>query len=215
MTIYTIQVFNQSGFRKAYTIFMAAPRVNENGAPVTILTNAWATFHAVGNGSFDSLGIDEKVYAFWGQAPQDLVSGVVVASGGVQPVSLDARDEVEFAATPSTGFQGVTAGKAQVGCYAIIASPDFTAADGFMFGMAKLGTGPVPTPVATFAAEPNDVFNIAPVQKFYVADLWATLGEVIDPTSLTAVATIDFTGLPQTTATAIQGANGTFTVTYS
>ena len=215
MTNYTIRVFNQSGFNKAYTIFMAPPRVNENGAPVTVLTNAWATFHSVGDGGFDSLVVDESVYAFWGQAPQGLGAGVVVTGGGVQQVSAEARDQVAFAATPAPGFQGVTAGKAQAGCYAIVASPDFTAVEGFVFGMAKLGTGPVPMPVATFAAEPNDVFNIAPVQKFYVADLWATPGEVIDPTSLTAAATIDFTGLPQTTATAIQGPNGTFTVTYS
>lgn len=215
MTIYTIQVVNQSGFNKSYTVFMAPPRVNENGTPVTVLTNAWVTFHSVVNGGFDSLMVDENVYAFWGQAPQGLESGVVVTSGGLQPVSTDARDGVAFTATPSTGFQGVTAGKAQAGCYAIFTSPDFTAADGFMFGMAKAGTGPVPTPVATFAAEPNDAFNIAPVQKFYVADLGATPGEVIDPTNLTAVATIDFTGLPQTTATVIQGANGTFTVAFS
>lgn len=215
MTTYTIQVFNQSDFNKSYTVFMAPPRVNENGAPVTVLTNAWATFPSVVNGGFESLMVDERVYAFWDQAPRGLEPGVVVTGGGVQPVSTEARDKVAFAATPSPGFQGTTAGKAQAGCYAIAASPDFTAVEGFAFGMAKLGTGPVPAPVATFAAEPNDIFNIAPVQKFYVADLWATPGEVIDPTSLTAAATIDFTGLPQTTATAIQGPNGAFTVTYS
>ncbi len=215
MTIYTIRISNQSGFTKTYTVFMAPPRVNENGTPVTVLTNAWATFSSVVTGGFDSLVVDDSLYAFWGQAAQDVGPGVVVTAGGVQLVSTDARDEVGFAAVPPTGFQGLTAGKAQTGCYAIITSPDFTAADGFVFGMAKLGTEPVPTPVATFAAEPNDVFNIAPAQKFYVADLGATTGEVIDPTGLTAVALIDFTGVPQTTATVIQLANGTFSVTYS
>ncbi|MFZ0268749.1 hypothetical protein [Caulobacter sp.] len=215
MTIYTIRVLNQSGFNKNYTVFMAPPRVNENGAPVTVLTNAWATFPSIVTGGFDSLMVDDSLYAFWSQAVHDIGPGVVVTAGGVQQVSIDARDEVAFAAGSPTGFQGVTAGKAQTGCYAIITSPDFTAADGFMFGMAKLGPEPVPTPVATFAAEPNDVFNIAPVQKFYVADLGAKPGEVVDLTGLTAIATIDFTGAPQTTATAVQNANGTFTVTYS
>jgi hypothetical protein len=215
MTTYTISVMNQSGFDKTYTVFMAPPRVKEDGSPLKVYTNAWATLSDLVTGAFDSLQIYEDLYAFWGQTRQALKPGDVVFPHGVTLVSIQAQDGIAFTATPEPGFQGMNSGKAQTGCYAIAAAPDFTAADDFVFGMAKAGVKSGTVPVATFMAEPNDVFNIAPVQQFYVADLAAVPGQVIDPTGLTAVATIDFTGLPQATATVIQDADGEFTVTYN
>jgi hypothetical protein len=74
----------------------------------------------------------------------------------------------------------------------------------------------MPTPVATFAAQPNDTFNITPVEKFYVTDGLYEAGAVIDYSAVSAKsAEIDFTGKPQTTATVIQAADGSFSVTYS
>jgi hypothetical protein len=213
MATYTIQVVNRSGFNKAYTILMASPRVNRNGEPLKAYTNAWATFPSLPDNGFDKLVIDAKVYAFWGQA-QDLEPGVVVVPHGVTLVSTADRDQVAFTNMPNLGFQDVTSGKADTGCYAIATGTDFTAANGFVFGVAKVGLQSS-TAVGTFAAEPNDIFNIAPVQRFYVADLAAVPGEIIDLSDLTAVATIDFTGLPQTTAVAIQDADGQFSVIYS
>jgi hypothetical protein len=137
------------------------------------------------------------------------------ASGG-RPVDLSQAPLVPFVGGTSTGFGPSVEGKANPGTFAIVTSADFTAANGFVFGMTLHSDSPVPVVAATFLAEPNDRFDIAPTRAFYVANGDCAPGELIDVSLISPdSAIIDFTGLSQTTAIVTQGANGDFSVIYS
>ncbi|WP_165188326.1 hypothetical protein [Caulobacter soli] len=215
MTTYQIQVLNQSGFAKSYVFFLEPPDVDGMGSAPTVQANAWVTFNSVTTGGFDSATFDDSVYAYWGTTPDALGPGTVLASGGTALVDLDAQDQVSFTASP-TGFGPASPGMAATGAYAIAATNDFTAADGFAFGMAKGAGTPIPAPTATFLAEPGDTFNITPQMIFYVSDGAYTSGQVLDYSALVVTAaTVDFSDRSQTTATVTQDAQGAFTVAYS
>ncbi len=215
MTTYQIQVLNQSGFAKSYVFFLEPPTVNGTGGAPSVQANAWVTFNSVTTGSYDAVAFDDSVYAYWGTTPDALGQGTVLASGGTVLVDLDDQDQVAFATSP-TGFGVVSPGMAMTGAYAIAAGNDFTAADGFAFGMAKGAATPIPGPTATFLAEPGDTFNITPQTTVYVADGAYTSGQVLDYSALVVTAAaVDFSGRPQTTATVTQDAQGAFSVAYS
>ena len=217
MTTYNVRVLNQSGFPKDYVLFSEPPAVTSSGAAVEVFTNAWVTFTGVGNGGFDSVTIDEITDAYWGTTPSALSPTVVVMQGGFAGVVTATRDSVIFSnASGAVGFGANQSGIANTGSFQIEAQSDFTAANNYVFGLAKPTGTPIPSPVATFAAEPNDTFEVIPVVKFYVADGNYVAGEIIDVQSFSTVpAAIDFTGLPSQTATVVQGTNGSFTVSYS
>jgi hypothetical protein len=217
MTEYTIQVLNQSGFAKSYVIFQEPPAVISSGADVEVFSNAWVTFPSLLPGGYDKVIYNDVVEAYWGTIPSQLSPTVVVNSGGFANVDTSTQDSVTFQGTSPIGFGSVTSGlAANTGAYQIVANSDFTAANNYVFGMAKLGSTPIPTPVATFLAQPNVTFDVIPVVKFYVSDGCYTEGEIIDVKSFsTQSVTIDFTGLPQTTASIVQAANGSFSVAYS
>lgn len=212
MTTYTIKISNQSGFTKSYIVFMAAPVVNAcGGGQPPVFANVWATFLDQTDGGWDSVAYDDMTYAWWGrQAP-----GGAMELGGVQPVDTDSRDSVAFQGGEAVGFGEATPGLAAAGSFQIVADHDFTAEDGYVFGLAKPNGTPTPSPVATFIAEPNDTFTITPVERFYVTEGSYTPGEVIDvTTSGNQVIEIDFTGLAETHATVVQDAEGVLSVTY-
>lgn len=217
MTTYTIQVLNTSGFAKSYVIFSELPKVTQSGANVQVFTNAWVTFNSIKNSGFDKLTYDDRIDAYWGVTPQQLDISVVASFGGFAPVNTAKEDGVTFTGSVPPGFSSVTPGIAISGAYQIKAQSDFNASNNYVFGMAKpTGSTPIPNPVATFLAEPNDTFEIIPVVKFYVADGSFTEGEIIDVKSFsTTPAEIDFTGLSQTTATVTQHPDGSFSVQYS
>lgn len=216
MATYTIQIWNQSDFSKSYVAFMQSPIVSSRGGNPQVFQNAWATFDSVTNGGFDSITYDDVTYAYWGTTPSQLAPNTTVLSGGVALVDTAAQSVVPFSGVAPLGFGDTVNGGAQTGSYAIAATSDFTARNGYVFGLAKPGKTPIPSPVATFVAEPNDTFNITPVEKFYVSDSAYAPGAVIDVTTTsTSFVEIDFTGKPQNTATVIQNADGSFSVTYS
>lgn len=217
MATYTIKIYNQSTIDKAYVAFMEAPIVTANGGSTEPYINAWATFENLTSGGFDSLIYNETTYAYWSQPSEALSAGVTIDSGGVMPVNTATNDSVTFTNSGATGFSTLTSpGTAQNGSFQIVTGTDFMPANGYVFGLASDNGSLIPSPVATFAAAPNEKYNITPVVKFYVADGSYTPGEVIDVTTVSNnYATIDFTGRPQTTANVTQGANGIFTVTYS
>lgn len=217
MTTYTIKVFNQSQINKSYVVFMQPPTVSPSGGSTPVYTNAWATFPNLTNGSWDSVQYSETTYAYWSQPAQVLSPGTTLDYGGVMAVNPQTSDTVTFSNTDATGFSGVASpGGAQNGSFQIVSSTDFTPANNFVFGLASDNGGVIPAPVATFAAAPNEKYDVTPVVKFYVADGAYQPGQVIDVEDVSQdLAAIDFTGLPQTTATVTQGANGSFTVTYS
>lgn len=216
MAVYTIQIWNQSKFAKSYVAFMQNPIVTARGGDPKIYTNAWATFPSLLDGGFDSITYEDVTYAYWGTAPRELAPNTTVVSGGVAQVNTASCDSVAFDGSNSLGFEPVAAGGAMSGSYQITATTDFTADNNYVFGLARPGKTSIPTAVATFKAQPNDTFNITPVEKFYVADGAYTPGAVIDVSmSSTNYAEIDFTGKPQTTATVIQAPDGSFSVTYS
>lgn len=212
MTSYTIQIWNQSQAAKSYVLFLRQPELTANGGSPQVYTNAWATFAGVTNGGFDRITFDETVYAYWSHPP---VGGQML-SGGVMQVSTQTQDTVAFSGGSPTGFTTLTSpGTAQPGSFAIVTGSDFTPASGYVLGMARIAGTPIPVPTTTFPALPNTISNIRPIHTYYVAEGAYAPGEVIDAAQLTASAEIDFTGKPQTTATVIQQANGTFSVTYS
>jgi hypothetical protein len=216
MATYTIQIWNQSNFSKSYAAFMEQPSVVAGGGNPEIYTNAWATFESVTNGGFDTITYDDVTFAYWGTAPQDPAGHSHIVTGGVAEVNTATRDKVDFSGSGDRGFGPTTPGIAMAGSYVIATNADFTAANNYVFGLARPSGTPMPSPVATFKAMPNDTFNITPVEKFYVTDGQYTPGAVIDITETsTKAAQIDFTGKPQTTATVIQAADGSFSVTYS
>ncbi|MFZ0268745.1 hypothetical protein [Caulobacter sp.] len=216
MATYNIQVLNNSGFAKSYVVFMEPPVVTSSGGQPVIFPNAWATFTSILPNGYDSVTYTDTTYACWSTTPDTLAPGVVLTSGGSALVDTAQNSSAPFIAGPPTGFGAVTSGVAMSGSFSIVANGDFTADNGYVFGMAKPGQTPIPTPVATFLAQPNDTFNITPVVQFYVSDGSYTPGQVIDITAIsTNIQAINFTGLPQTTATVVQAANGEFSVVYS
>ena len=136
-------------------------------------------------------------------------------SGNI-PVDVSAMDSVAFYGKSPIGFGPVSPGGAMSGSYRIIASTDFDATNGYLFGLARPGNIPgVPSPVATFAAEPNDTFNITPVIKFYIAEGAYTPGQIIDYTTVSTTAgVVDFTGKAQINVVVTQGTDGSFTPKY-
>ncbi len=216
MAQYTLQIFNQSGTPQDYVFFMQLPQVTSSSGQPQIFTNAWVTFPGVLSGGFDMVNYTDVTYAFWGTTPSQLAPNVIIDSGGFAPVDTTTQDSVPFVAGPPTGFGNVSHGGATPGSYRIIAGTDFTPAYGFVFGLASATGTPLPSPVATFAAEPNQTYNITPVVKFYVAAGSYMPGQLIDVQSFsTTPAEINFTGTPFTTATVTQGTNGAFSVAYT
>lgn len=210
MTTHTIQIFNQSGFAKSYMLFMQPPQTGST----SIFTNAWVTFDSITSGGFDSVVYDSSVYAYWGTS-DTLAPGTVVSSGGVALVDLSKSDQVPFAGSPPTGFGPATPGQGPPGSFSIVAGTDFSPASGFVFGWAKAAASPVPVPVATISALPNTIVTFTPGSQVFVADYASAPGQVIDVTEISGTAKVDFAGRPQTTATVIQSADGTFAVDYT
>ena len=217
MATYTIRVLNNSVANRSYAIFMAPPVVTANGAPPPVFTNAWATFKSITDGGWDSVAYTETTYAYWAQAPERLSPGAILESGGAKPVDTATADTVTFTNTGATGFASVTSpGEAQSGSFSIITSTDFTPLNNFVLGLASDNGSPIPSPVASFDAQPNEVYNITPVVKFYVTNQYCAAGQVIKPAEQSSqVAEIDFTGRPQTVATVVQRPNGEFDVVYA
>jgi hypothetical protein len=220
MATYNIKVLNSSGFAKSYVIFQEPPVITSEGSQPKVYTNAWVTFGNVLPGSFDNVQYTDVTFAYWASTQLPVAPGTVVYQGGNAQVDIASRDSVTFFGDTSNdqaiGFGPVSHGGAISGSYRIIANSDFTASNGFLFGLARPGNVPgVPTAAATFLAEPNDTFNITPVVKFYVADGAYVPGQIIDYTKVsTKAGPINFTGKTQTHAVVTQGQYGDFAVEY-
>jgi hypothetical protein len=216
MTTYSISVLNSSGFSKSYVVFMEPPRVTSTGGNPDVYPNAWVTFNGLMQGGTDSVTYTDATFAYWATATIPVAPGTTMGQSGVAAVNTATQDSVTFVGTTPVGFPQVTHGGAMSGSYRIIANGDFNATNGFVFGLARPGNIPgIPSPVATFLAEPNDTFNITPVINFYVADGAYTPGQVIDyTTASTNAANVSFTGKSQTHAVVTQGSNGLFTTAY-
>lgn len=217
MSSYTIQILNNSGASRSYFAFMAPPVVKSSGGDPVVYTNAWVTFQSITNGGYDVITVSGDTYAYWGTTQGDLRPGARFDSGGVARVNPGAGDSLAFTSGAPTGFgpasRPVTAA---AGGVSIVAGADFTPEHGYALGLAAPGRTPAPTPVATFAARPEAIYEITPSLRFHVAEGDYFPGEVIDLAVLSAnMATIDFTGILNTTATAIQGGDGGWTVVYS
>lgn len=219
MTTYTIKIYNQSNLNKSYVVFMEPPQVTSNGGQTPVYTNAWCTFPNLTNGGWDSVAYTQTTYAYWAHAP-GVTAGVTIDSGGVMPVDTVTRDSTVFvygeASGQPTGFQPPFPGAAQNGSFEIITGTDFTTANGLVFGMASDNGGGIPAPIATFAAAPNEKYNITPLGAvFHVADGAYAEGEILDVTAVSNnSAVVDFVGASFTSATVTQAADGVFTVKY-
>jgi hypothetical protein len=216
MATYDIRVLNNSGFAKSYVLFMQPPQVSATGGQPVVYSNAWVTFNGIKPSGTDHVIYTDSTFAYWATATLPIAPGTTMGQDGFAAVDVSLKDSVPFIGTTPIGFGTVTPGGAMTGSYRIIASGDFNASNGYLFGLARPGNIPgVPSPVATFLAEPNDTFNITPVINFYVADGAYTPGEIIDYTSVsTDAGSVSFTGKSQTNAVVTQGANGLFTTQY-
>lgn len=219
MTTYTIKIYNQSNFNKSYVVFMEPPQVTSNGGQTPVYTNAWRTFPNLTNGGWDSIVYTQTTYAYWAEAP-GVTAGATIDAGGVMPVDTVSRDSTVFvygeASGQPTGFQPPAPDGAQNGSFEIISGTDFTAANGLVFGMASDNGSGIPAPIATFAAAPNERYNVTPLgAHFYVADGAYTEGEILDVSAISNnIAVVDFVGASFTSATVTQVADGAFTVKY-
>lgn len=217
MATYTIQVLNSSGFAKSYVLFMPPPHVAGAAGHTIVYTNAWVTFDSILPSSLDCVTYTDSTFAYWATAVMPVAIGATMGRSGFAAVDVTQRDSVPFIGAVPTGFGTVTPGGALAGAYRIVASSDFNASNGFMFGLALTGNVPnVPSPVATFTAEPNDTFDVVPVTtKCYVSDGAVTRSQIIDYAKASIKAGIvDFAGRAQTTAIVTQGSNGLFTTQY-
>lgn len=214
---YTVKVLNASGFAKCYALFMPPPQLGAGGGQPTVWTNVWVTFTAVLPNGIDSITYTDQTFAYWTTSTQSADLGTTVGQSGFAAVSAATSDSVAFAGTAPVGFGQVTAGGATAGAYRIVASTDFDASNGYLFGLAFRGGIPeLPSPVATFLAQPNDHFDVKPTAgRCYVVDGAYATGTVIDHDTLVAKAgAVDFTDKAQTTAVVIQGTDGVFTTQY-
>lgn len=217
MATYSIRVLNNSGFVKNYVIFMEPPIVNNKGANPQVYTNAWVTFQGVQPGSVDVVNYTDETSALWATATTQVAPGTTVDQYGTIPVNTATQDSVTFVGdSDATGFTNLVHGGAMTGSYEIIANADFESSAGYLFGLARPGNIPgIPSPVATFLAEPNGTFNVTPVEKFYIAEGVYTPGSIIDVSTVSTVyCPIDFTGKAQVAAVVTQGSNGAFSAVY-
>jgi hypothetical protein len=199
---------------------MQPPVVMATGGQPQVYSNAWATFSFIMNGGTDHVTYTDLTYAYWAMAQFPVEPGTTMGQSGVMPVDTSRQDSVTFAGTApwggSAGFQSATPGGAETGSYRIIATADFSVANGYLLGLARPSNAPgIPLPVATFVAKPNDTFNITPVIKFYVAGGAYTPGQIIDFTVASErAAEIDFSGRAQTNVVVTQNHDGSFIVVY-
>lgn len=216
MAQYTIRILNDSGVNKSYFAFMQVPVVSSGGAAPKVYSNVWVSFPQITPGSWDTAQYIDTTYACWSQPAQALNPNTIIDSGGTIEVDTASRDTVLFSNTGARGFTQVNSpGTANSGSFSIVSSTDFTPKNNFVFGLARPNGSAIPAPVATFQALPNEVYNIAPVVKFYVGDGYYQAGQVIDVSAVSnKYATIDFTNQPSTTATVVQGINGAFKVSF-
>lgn len=217
MATYDIRVLNTSGFVKNYVVFMDVPKVTNKGASPNVYTNAWVTFRGVQPGSVDAVTYTDDTSALWSATGTAIAPGTTINQYGTVPVDTSQQDSVTFVGSgDGIGFEPVTHGGAMTGSYRIIANSDFDASSGFLFGLARPGNVPgIPSPVATFLAEPNGTYDITPVEKFYIAEGVYQSGAIIDVSTVSTVSLgIDFTGRAQTAAVVTQGSNGAFSVVY-
>ena len=213
VTTYTIKILNESGFLKSYIVFLEAPVVTCASGPHPVTPAAWATFPDMQPEAFGTTEYDDAApsFAYWGKT---IEKDSVISASGVIEIDLAAGDEVAFTASSQPGFGAPVPGMAAPGSFRILTTSDFTAADDFILGVAHQSGLPIPT--AMFVAEPNDNFEITPVVRFYVSEGVCVPGQMIDMGSLPSeMALVDFTGMAETQATAIQAANGAWTVEYS
>ena len=71
-------------------------------------------------------------------------------------------------------------------------------------------------PVAVWGAKPNEDYEIAPVEKFFVSTGDYNAGDAVDVAELGATVTFDFTGTTHTVATTTFKDDGTYAdPTYS
>jgi hypothetical protein len=207
-TTYTIRVVNQSSANNGYAIFTQSPTVTSQTDAPQVFTNAWATFNSIADGGFDTITSDGVTFAHEGATPPHTVSSAA-------PL---ATTQTQDALTPGAGHGSsdslLHAGPTP-GAFAVAAPADFPTTHDLVFGQAHPGKTPVPSSGVTFSPMPNETFNITPVVKFYVSDGLYTAGQVIDVSTVSSTcAEIDFTGRPESTATIVQAADGSFSVTY-
>jgi len=218
MAQYSIKILNNSGVSKNYFAFMEVPKVSSGGGAPKVYSNVWVSFPGITEGGWDTAQYTDTTYACWSQPAQALNPTTVIDSGGTILVNTATQDTVQFSNAPgSRGFVTPVAspGTANPGAFSIVSSTDFNPNNHFVFGLARDNGSAIPSPVATFDALPNEIYNIAPVIKFYVGDGNYQAGQVIDVTTISnQYATIDFTNQASTTATVIQGINGAFTVSF-
>lgn len=219
MATYTIKIRNLSGFVKSYVCFMEPPIIASKGGSPEVYTNAWVTFQSITSGSNDTVTYTDETSAYWAQVPEQVAPGTTMGVAGDIGVDTSTQDTVKFLGAPETGgvgFGEFSKGGARTGSFRIVSNCDFNATNGYLFGLARPGNIPgIPSPVATFVAQPNETYDITPVIKFYVADGLYVPGSIIDYAQASTTAqTVDFTGRSQTNVVVTQASNGSFSAEY-
>ncbi len=216
MATYSIQVLNSSGLAKSYVVFMQPPRVVAAGDDPVVHSNAWVVFTSILPGGADTIAYPGSTFAYWATAMMPIVPGTTMGDHGVAAVSSENQDSVRFIGKPPAGFGPVSPGGAMTGAFKIIASSDFDPSSGYVLGLAAPGNvAGILSPVATFVAGPNHVYDIFPHLDFYVAEGVYAPGAIIDFSAAASHAgKVIFTGKNKTHAVVTQRSDGLFTTQY-
>lgn len=204
---YNIQIRNQSGQRKHYAFFQQLPTLVTEGAP-QVYANAWDAAGSTDHDSMVMVTYGGGISGFWAKAPR-LEPSVVIEAAQTVPLDPTLREGVSFhGRRPS--FSSPIRDLAQPGSVSITTGDDFTAADGYVLGLATdFG------PIASFAAEPNKTYTLKANHKMFIVDGPYQYGQVLDLDALVRhAAVIDFTDGSRTRADVVQGPDGSYRVEY-
>lgn len=215
MATYTIKIVNDTGDEinpRQYFAFSEIPKVAGFGG---VYANAWITFAPIFPKTQHVLQYTNDLYAYWGQPPKTVAPGTIVSANQPEKVTLGPNGTCStFQATPIMRFLDPPTNDSPAGAFTIKANSDFTSQDNIAFGLAKVANDGLPSPVASFNAEPETTYNIYPVTKFYVAAGEFDQGQVIDVQAIGDSAEIDFTGKNAREVIVTQTPNGKYTIQY-
>ncbi|PTB34861.1 uncharacterized protein TrAFT101_002297 [Trichoderma asperellum] len=214
---YIVNVLNKSEETQNYLFFNQQP--SESQSVGQIYTNVWIKSPGVpsprGQANFD---VKVANFAICGTTPKPVDYGVVVATSDYAPVELTSNTKPGTSpvmAIVDDGPQFVEPYKTtkkdnSFGITTMPFDPDkYTTV---YCGYGKYNNQNQVVPVAVWRAQPNKIYELTPVVKYYVATGDYSPGTTVDITTLSAVSEIDFTKAKpgQTIATITHNSNGTF-----
>jgi len=222
-TTYSIDIINNYGPPQQYFLFSKAPEVTPNDGNAVVFQNALANVlvQPKGTGEF---AFNKSFSAICGYTTGTLKAGMVISS--YQPVDVKLSTAKNGSDVPMIGVGAPNPGasfdtgaiKADCetdGSFIIKCDHGFTIADNLFIGLGTIDAIKGTTiPSSVFTAEPNKNSTITPHVTYYLATGTRKVGSIIDVTTISNPAVVDFTGKAQVNAVVTHNADGTFDVKF-